>query len=245
MTKKDRLFLDEPYPKKFSFDKSVAEVFEDMAQRSIPGYKLQLELIPSIVQQALSSAGKNLIYDLGCSLGSLSLALLQALEPPLKIIAVDSSMSMIAKLDAKIQEFSMPSQHSLKTICQDICELEFAVHKISLLQFVLMFIPQNLRLELLRRIYQSLEPGGICLVSEKTYQQQRSQEIFLQEVYENYKLAQGYEQLEISRKREALLSVLVPETPQELQKKLYTAGFAEVIQVFQCLNFVTFVAKKS
>ena len=245
MSKKDRLFLESPYPKKFSFDASVAEVFEDMAHRSIPGYKLHLELVPSIVKQAISKKGKTRIYDLGCSLGSLSLALLKALDTPLQIIAVDSSEAMIAKLQENTRRISMPPQHSVEILCEDICQLEFVQHRISLLQFVLMFIPQNLRLDLLSKIYHSLEPGGICLVSEKTYQQQSSSQIYLQKIYDQYKLAQGYHCLEISRKRDALEDVLVAETPEQLKKKLIAAGFSEVIQVFQCLHFVTFVAKKS
>ena len=39
---KDRLFHKKMKPSSFSFNQEVAEVFPDMLERSIPGYKQQL-----------------------------------------------------------------------------------------------------------------------------------------------------------------------------------------------------------
>ena len=54
----------------------------------------------------------------------------------------------------------------------------------------------------------------------------------------------GYEQMEIASKREALENVLVPESIQMHQDRLQQAGFKHVYLWLQCLNFVSFLAIK-
>ena len=63
---------------KFQFDEQVARVFEDMINRSVPGYGMILEMISLITQRYAKSGTR--CYDLGCSLGASTLAMQQALE---------------------------------------------------------------------------------------------------------------------------------------------------------------------
>ena len=44
-TQKDRLFAEQMLPGDFAFDDNVASVFEDMINRSVPGYKTILAMI--------------------------------------------------------------------------------------------------------------------------------------------------------------------------------------------------------
>ena len=52
----------------FAFDARVAEVFDDMIRRSVPGYGMTLSLL-GIIAQHYAKPGTR-IYDLGCSLGA-------------------------------------------------------------------------------------------------------------------------------------------------------------------------------
>ena len=75
---KDTVFTD-PLSggRPFTFDEKVAEVFPDMARRSIPGYEL---IINAIGRMAARHARDNsVIYDLGCSLGEASLVVRRAM----------------------------------------------------------------------------------------------------------------------------------------------------------------------
>ena len=60
----------------FSFNQEVTEVFEDMIDRSVPGYNTTLRIIQ---QQAKNHYidGSN-VYDLGCSTGSYTKKLSEA-----------------------------------------------------------------------------------------------------------------------------------------------------------------------
>ena len=52
----------------FRFDQSVADVFQDMIERSVPGYALVLQLI-GVLAEKYGQPGTR-VYDLGCSLGA-------------------------------------------------------------------------------------------------------------------------------------------------------------------------------
>ena len=94
MTRQDKLFEDgnvSGLP--FSFNQEVTEVFEDMIDRSVPGYRTSLNIIQQQTKQLFKEATN--VYDLGCSLGASTIALLNAVHGDFKIIAIDSSESMI------------------------------------------------------------------------------------------------------------------------------------------------------
>ena len=74
----------------FCFDATVAEVFPDMIQRSVPGYQTIVQTIGKLT--ARYQQPNSHYYDLGCSLGAASLAMRRQLsDEQSKIIAVDNS----------------------------------------------------------------------------------------------------------------------------------------------------------
>ncbi len=61
---KDELFKQNP-KKQFEFDKSVASVFDDMINRSVPFYGENLELCGNLLAKILPTNAS--VCDLGCS----------------------------------------------------------------------------------------------------------------------------------------------------------------------------------
>ena len=59
-----------------------------------------------------------------------------------------------------------------------------------------------------------------------------------------FKRQQGYSEMEIARKREALEEVLIPELLEAHEERLRGVGFSQVTRVLQCLNFASWVARK-
>jgi len=70
---KDKLFNKKMKPSSFSFNQEVTEVFPDMLERSIPGYRTTINSIRFLASK-YSKKGTN-CYDLGCSLGASFLAI--------------------------------------------------------------------------------------------------------------------------------------------------------------------------
>ena len=95
MGPKDRLFDSEiTKPGDFVFDDRVVSVFPDMINRSVPGYSMVVPMI-GLLARRYARDGSSL-YDLGCSLGAVSLAMRSAVRARgASIIAVDNSIDMI------------------------------------------------------------------------------------------------------------------------------------------------------
>ena len=63
----------------------------------------------------------------------------------------------------------------------------------------------------------------------------------LVDLYFEFKRRQGYSDLEISRKRDALENVLVPMTIDQNMQLFSDAGFTRVELLLKWFNFATFV----
>lgn len=224
----------------FRFDQAVARVFPDMIQRSVPGYA-ETVAMSGIIAGRYAQANTNL-YDLGCSLGAVTLAMRHALkEPGCKIIGIDNSEHMIerAKHFIALDEGST----EVELLCADILSTPITNASVTALNFVLQFIAPEQRLTLLKNIAQATVAGGALILSEKICFSPEEQAL-QQELHWDFKRANGYSDLEVSQKRSAIEKVLIPETEQAHIERLKAAGFSQVIRWYQCFNFVSFLAVK-
>lgn len=224
----------------FRFDQAVARVFPDMIQRSVPGYA-ETVAMSGIIAGRYAQANTNL-YDLGCSLGAVTLAMRHALkEPGCKIIGIDNSEHMIerAKHFIALDE----GNTEVELLCADILNTPITNASVTALNFVLQFIAPEQRLTLLKNIAQATVAGGALILSEKICFSPEEQAL-QQELHWDFKRANGYSDLEVSQKRSAIEKVLIPETEQAHIERLKAAGFSQVIRWYQCFNFVSFLAVK-
>lgn len=241
-TPRDQLFANKMLPGDFVFDEKVAAVFEDMINRSVPGYSTIIAMIGVLSERYFQTGTK--IYDLGCSLGGASLAAAYRLnQSSCSIVAIDSSSAMIESLQSKLK--AQPDiQTEIDCRCEDILVAELANASVVILNFTLQFIPPDRREGLLKKIYQALAPGGILIVSEKILlPDEKLNELFI-DMYHSFKQTMGYSKLEISQKRAALENVLLPETLDTHRNRLSTIGFESIDVWFQCFNFASMVAFK-
>ncbi|WP_430754861.1 carboxy-S-adenosyl-L-methionine synthase CmoA [Magnetovirga frankeli] len=225
----------------FVFDERVAAVFPDMINRSVPGYATIIRMIGLLAAERVPVGGR--CYDLGCSLGAAALAMSRGgAGRQIEVIAVDNSAAMIRRAGQLLQEDQSASKIQLH--CADIQDFPLKPAAMVVLNFTLQFIPLPKRVELLERIHQALDPGGLLLLSEKiTFEQAEFEQLF-SAMHHQFKRDQGYSQLEISQKRTALERVLLPETLHSHRQRLLQAGFRQVETWFQCFNFVSLIALK-
>lgn len=226
----------------FDFDERVADVFPDMIQRSVPGYGTMISTIGGLASR-YAQAGSH-CYDLGCSLGAVSLAMRQRIrQPDCDIIAVDNSQAMIER-GLQLLASDTSSAIPVKMVCADIQDIAIEKASVVVLNFTLQFIPPAERPALIKRIYQGLLPGGILILSEKMAFEDPQQQGFHTEAHLDFKRANGYSELEISQKRSALERVMIPEPLACHRKRLAEAGFGFHTVWFQCFNFTSLVAIK-
>ena len=87
----------------FAFNKDVVAVFPDMIRRSVPGYETIIPMTGLIAARHLGDEGT--AYDLGCSLGASTLAILQQSQASnIRVIGVDNSLAMIEEAKKQITD---------------------------------------------------------------------------------------------------------------------------------------------
>lgn len=239
----DMLFSEQPYPKKFEFNQEVANVFDDMISRSVPLYQ---EVTQSIVEWTYLFYQKgSVIYDIGCSTGTTICALTDTLPFPIRAIGVDTSQAMLDKALLKLSSHPSNDKHSITFLCEDVCQLEFEPSSVAIINYTLQFISVAKRLPLLKKLYQSLNDGGLLIISEKLRSSCPEFQESTTRIYESFKERAGYSKTEIERKKEALDDVLIPLTLEEEVELIRNAGFSKVEPMIKWNNFCTFVAIKS
>lgn len=225
----------------FTFDEQVANVFDDMIQRSVPGYASIVAL--SGLLAAKYAQPDTVAYDLGCSLGATTLAMLKHVQQPgFRVIALDNSAAMIQRCKQNVQKAGL-AQH-VDLICADMRTVHIKRASVCTLNFTLQFLPPAERLPLLRGIAAGLEPGGALILSEKVRFADAHENALFTDLHHAFKRANGYSELEIAQKRASLEQVLIPDTLEEHTRRLAQAGFHASHVWFRCLNFVSLLAVK-
>ena len=234
---KDNIYADDGRPvDAFRFNQEVVDVFEDMISRSVPHYIDNLEELVALSLDAYQAGTR--IYDLGCSKGALALPLALAIRQLNgEVIAVDNAPAMIAALKAKTGTLPIRGQ------CQPYRKLDRKC-LCSDSNYVLQFIPREERINVLERVHNGLTSGGILLLSEKICHPDPTLNQVYIDRHHAFKKANGYSLLEISRKRQALEDVLVPETLNAHLKRLRAVGFTVADVWDQHYNWVSIYCRK-
>ncbi len=225
----------------FSFDRNVADVFDDMLHRSIPGYGAIIHQLGSFAVRYV--VPETNIYDLGCSLGAATFAVRSSVNlPGCQIHAVDLSTDMIARFEQRL------SRHvgviPVTAHCMDVADLNIENASLVIMNFTLQFIDFQKKERILQHIYDGMTSGGALVLSEKVVSDDSVEQQFIESTYFDLKRFNGYNDLEISQKRNALENVLKLDTPVRHISRLRAVGFSRVSQWYRNLNFASFVAEK-
>lgn len=237
--KKDDLFC---HRRGFCFDDEVAQVFDDMLPRSVPLYDEVHKIMEYLLRHHFPSGG--LIYDLGTSTGTTLVRIHRELKSCGKealLIGVDNSGSMIEKCREKLEREGVGGVELLE---EDLDSFSPNPCHLVIINYTLQFLSPNKRLPLLQTIQRSLRPGGMLLLSEKIKSADSPINSILSDLHRDFKRENGYSDLEIARKREALENVLIPLTPEEQILMMKEASFSSCDLVLKKYNFACYLGIK-
>lgn len=225
----------------FTFSKNVASVFDDMLERCVPLYQ---EMQRMIVEMAVdfSVDGTN-VYDLGCSTGTTLLNLGKNIKSNVKFIGYDYSEEMLAKCKQKLAEHQFSRDYDL--FCADLNQ---GVHienaSVVTMLLTLQFIRPLKRDMLIGNILKGLNENGCLILVEKVLGEDSFFNRLFIKYYYDFKKRNGYSELEIAQKREALENVLIPYKLLENRELLLKEGFRYCDIFFKWYNFCGVVAVK-
>lgn len=241
---KDQLFA-QPRPKgeDFHFGKETASVFDDMLGRSVPLYDEIQRMVGELVGD-FAADGTD-IYDLGCSTGNTFLQIEKNIPEDVKVrfVGVDSSPEMIEKAKEKLAAAGL--RHEVVLHTADFSQgVPISNASVALMILTLQFVRPLHRDRLVRQIYRGLADNGCLILVEKVLGENSTfNRLFIRHYYE-MKKRNGYSDLEIAQKREALENVLIPYRLEENRELLRKEGFRQVDVFFKWYNFCGIIALK-
>ncbi len=239
---KDKVFAqkkDKVQP--FSFNREVARVFDDMLERSVPLYREGVRCQARMARRFYRENSR--IYDLGCSHGNLGFLIMEQFgDSPFAMTAVDNSLPMIEKYRSRLEASGALGKIDL--VCAGMEDIGVTNASVVIINLTLQFLDLKKRTGMIQEIYDGLLPGGILLLTEKIALPPGVINDLVLDEYRQFKLDNGYSELEISQKRDALEKVLVPETADAHLQRLTRAGFARTDIWLKWHNFASFIAVK-
>lgn len=229
----------------FAFDEQVANVFEDMLNRSVPFYSEQQKLIREIAGNFWITDTP--VVDLGCSLATTLLNVAETLPDANELLGYDNSIPMLDR--ARVRVSQRGENHRVKLqiadLNGDLSDLTFNNASVITLCWTLQFIRPLKRDRLLRHIYNRMVDGGVLIVNEKVLTNDSTMNRFFIDFYYKYKRENGYSEKEILKKRDALENILIPYRIDENVELFRRNGFQVVETYFQWYNFAGFMCVKN
>ncbi len=240
----DAIFSRHIKTKKFTFNDAVADVFPDMISRSVPGYGSVINMVGQLTERFCQPTSN--LYDLGCSLGAATLQIQKHAHSNCVLHAVDNSSAMVSRLRNLIANPQGDEKNCRVEVHEaDVCGFPMNNASFVVFNWTLQFIPLTEREQVLQHIHTALLPGGALLLSEKICFESASVQNLLTDLHHDFKRANGYSELEIAQKRQALENTLIPETMATHCDRLRRVGFETIAPWFQCYNFASILAIKS
>jgi len=231
-------------PDRFEFDGAVADVFDDMAVRSIPGYQQAHDLMGALVETA-SLPDYTQVWDFGVSTGKgLETVVAYSRNPLLYHYGVDVSEPMLAQARRRLDPFDVSGLfvHDLNKGLPE--ELKPGRVSVAIFAWTLQFLPDlTQRMLLLRQTWDALAPGGLMFVFEKFALTDPVVEEVMQRTYMRFRRT-TYSLGEIEAKSRALANAMWPWAPEHLTAALNGVG-ARWEWLYREMNFGGIVARKA
>ena len=239
---KDTLFSERREDvKDFDFGKDTAVVFDDMLNRSVPYYtEMQRMIAEMSVDYAIDGTR---VYDLGCATCNAFIELDCVLPKTVKFVGVDFSKEMLEQAREKIAQHGLKREHEL--ICADLNDdIKLENASVVIMNLTLQFIRPVRRHRVMSNIARGMVPGGCMLVVEKVLSRDSKINRSFIKYYYDFKQRNGYSEMEISQKREALENVLIPYRLEENYELFLNSGFSFCDVFFKWYNFCGIIAVK-
>ncbi len=223
----------------FHFGQATAQVFDDMLDRSVPFYG-EIQRLMAELSADFAVEGSRL-YDLGCSTGNTLVCLDQILPPNLHFVGVDASAEMLEQARTKLT--ASGTRRSFELVQQNLEQgLVIQDASVVILNLTLQFVRPIYRDRLIADLTRGLrEEGCLILVEKLVSPNPVLNRLFIRNYYQ-FKQRNGYSELEIAQKREALENVLIPYQFEENRELLLRNGFVEVEVFFRWYNFCGMIA---
>lgn len=238
----DKIFSDkEDSIGDFNFGADVAAVFDNMLNRSVPYYQEIQRMIVEMVQDFVVEDTN--VYDLGCSTGTTIINMNRCIGDKVRYIGMDYSKEMLAKCRHNLEQHKFSGKYEL--VHADLNNrVQLTNASVVTMILTLQFVRPLYRERLIEDIYDGLNENGCLILLEKVLGEDSLFNRLFIKYYYDFKKRNGYSNMEISQKREALENILIPYKLLENRDLLLDKGFKYSEVFFKWYNFCGIVAVK-
>tara|TARA_Y100000589_G_scaffold90387_1_gene84975 strand:+ start:1995 stop:2729 length:735 start_codon:yes stop_codon:yes gene_type:complete len=219
----------------WTFKGNVASSFEKHVSKSVPGYEEGHQIISSLSDFFLTKEYSQII-DIGCSTGSLIEKLsLRHKNKKFKFLGIDPVPEMC--YEARKKSFTN-SKNNIEFVNNDFLTYE-VIDKVSIYisYYTMQFIHTSVRQDFINKVYKTLEWGGAFFLFEKIRAPDARFQDYMMQVYNDFKLSNGYSIEEIYKKTESIRGVLEPFSEQGNIDLFQRAGFKDFATIYHNICF--------
>lgn len=182
------------------------------------------------------------VVDVGCSTGKLLKAMIgqNTFAPKAQYVGIEVEEDFYKTYDDDEKRYAYLAYHR-----GDVRDFHFKNCSLVTSIFTLQFIPEVQRLDIIRQIYDGLNPGGAFIFAEKTVSEYSKIQEIKTFTYYDYK-REHFTAEDILDKEKQLRHMMKLNTRNELISKCATAGFSfqKIDSFWQNYGFTAFIAIK-
>jgi tRNA (cmo5U34)-methyltransferase len=210
---------------RWTFAGNVCDKFDRHVIRSVPLYREGHQMVLNVSDFFVGPG--SVIYDLGCSTGSLSKALaMRHADQGAHVNAIDIESGMVKKAQQRCYNID-----NIEIIAGDFTTLEIATSDFIVAYYTMQFIRPRDRQEVYDKIYQALNWGGGLFLFDKVRASDARFQDMNTQLYQEFKIDNGFGAEEIVAKSRSLKGILEPYSSRANLDFLQRAGFKDT-QVF-------------
>ena len=201
----------------------------------MPGYQEGHHLICHLSDFFLTKE-KSQIIDIGCATGTLIEKLnIRHKDKKLKFIGIDPVDEMCEL--AKNKSFSN-TKNIVEFLNKDFLTFEVE-DKVSIYisYYTMQFIHTSIRQDFINKVYETLDWGGAFFIFEKIRAPDARFQDYIMQIYNEFKLGNGYSIDEINAKTESLRGVLEPFSEKGNTDLFKRAGFRDFTTIYHNICF--------
>ena len=223
---------------RWSFSGSTPGQFDQHVNRSVPLYSEGHTLIDGLVD-FFARPGATIV-DVGCSTGTLLARLAQnPVMKNAKIIGFDIEADMVRQARK-----TCAGLDNVEVRQGDAASASYTGANAVIMYYILQFVSKGERRSILQRVYDGLTPGGGLMLFEKTLCPDARLQDMINQLYMDFKQANGFDTDEIYNKSRSLRSVMDPQPSEDNHSLLHQVGFRSVMTIQKYLTFEGVLAIK-
>lgn len=191
--------------KSWTFEtQEIANTFDNHVREQLPWYDMVTESVAYIIKNYLSE--NDTVVDIGSSTGNMIDKILPIVEErSCYITAIEKSETMFEKLKYKYENNSC-----IELVDADVTMIRLPKAKVYILFLTMMFIPVNQRKNLIERMINSCEDGGVVIIVDKICDQIGYFATVLKRLTMHFKLLQGAKPQDVLVKEMSLAGIQIP-----------------------------------